>query len=192
MQQQKHFYQLLPIIIIGGYFIKAVWGSITTIYSIPITSIVGYGIAALMALLYFFNERLYRYLLALTLIVGVFNFISFSLKVTRIDMQIQFLKFPIQPLSLLLLAVLLMVNKNRVKALLERILEWTRERELTEEELAIKRKEGIEFYKRNLQNSSREKLNQIINDENRIPESREAAKLLLNDLDATSKVKGTD
>lgn len=187
----KQYRQLIPLLLLTYYSITAIFSSLngkvvidgeSYEYGLNLSNYLAFGFIIINWGTYFLNRKIYKYTFAITIILGLFNIISFDVSETIVSLSLNSLStIRFQPQAFLAGLVAYIVNFKRVNNfLLDSIgLKKTPE-ELEQYEKAVFAN-GVLKFKENYSERSVEDLTEIINSKKHLPEAIEAAKQLINE-----------
>lgn len=187
LKQQR---QLLPLLLLTIYCINAVITAVrgTVVmagetYDFELTTKHYIALAAIGVnlLTYFLLRPFYKYILGLTIVVGLFNLMTFSALETTQSFSFNSLKISFQPSAFLAGLLAYVINFNRVN---EFVIDNLATKRTPEEQETIEKArfgEGVEKFKKKYDGYSAKTLTEIVAANKYVPEALEAARQLLND-----------
>jgi len=186
LKQQR---QLLPVILLTYFCIKTIISAIngtvdisdktyefalTTKHYFAFTSIV------INLLTYFLFRQFYKYTLALTILLGLFNIINFSDLETTQSFALNSLSVSFQPIAFLAGLLTYVINFSKINFW---VIDHLVTKKTPEERAKIENarfKESVEKFKERYNSYSEATLTDILNENKLVPEAIEAARQLLN------------
>lgn len=142
---------------------------------------IGYVLFGLSLTSFFISLRLYRYVLGISLLIGLINFATFTPFIMHVGFKITFtvtkeiIELGIQPFSAILLAGYFYVYKEKLMSL------WAKAGNKTETDLAEAHHHQVALFKRTFANKSSAELQAIVNENERVAEALQAARELLEE-----------
>ncbi len=177
----KQHRQLLPLLLLTGFCIEAINEALLNYSLLTIKNYIAFGVIALNFLTYSLLRRFYKYTLAVTIIVGLFNLIVFSAVEWTTSISFNSLEVSFQPQAFLAGLLAYLINFKRVNNfLLDNIgtKQTPEERENYEKAIFA---EETEKFKERYKNYSNETLTEIITENKYVPGALEAARQLLHE-----------
>ena len=186
----KQQLQILPVLLLTIYCIDSivtamrgtvVMAGITYDYELTIKHYIAFGAIGVNFFTYFFLRQFYKYTLGLTIVIGLFNLMTFSALQTKSLIGINSLKIGFQPSAFWAGLLAYIINFKRIN---EFILDNLVTKQTPEEQERIEKvrfAEEVEKFKGKYKNYSAETLTEIITANKYVPEALEAARQLLNE-----------
>lgn len=186
----KQQIQILPVLLLTTYCIDAivtamsgtvVMAGITYDYELTIKHYIAFGAIGVNFFTYFFLRQFYKYTLVLTIVIGLFNLMTFSALQTKSIIGINSLKIGFQPSAFWAGLLAYIINFKRIN---EFILDNLVTKQTPEEQERIEKvrfAEEVEKFKGKYKSYSAETLTEIITANRYVPEALEAARQLLNE-----------
>ena len=186
----KQQLQILPVLLLTIYCIDSivtamrgtvVMAGITYDYELTIKHFIAFGAIGVNFFTYFFLRQFYKYTLGLTIVIGLFNLMTFSALQTKSIIGINSLKIGFQPSAFWAGLLAYIINFKRIN---EFILDNLVTKQTPEEQERIEKvrfAEEVEKFKGKYKNYSAETLTEIITANKYVPEALEAARQLLNE-----------
>jgi hypothetical protein len=187
LKQQQ---QILPLLLLTAYcidaIITAVRGTVVVAgetYEFALTTkhYIAFGAVTINFLTYFLLRQFYKYVLGLTVAVGLFNLMTFSALTTTSSFGINSLKIGFQPSAFWAGLFAYIINFKRVNEFIFNNLATMQTPEARETVDKQRFAEGVEKFKQKYDGYSAESLTEIITANKYIPEALEAARQLLNE-----------
>ncbi len=186
----KHQKQMLPLLLLSAYsigaIITAVRGTVVMAgetYDFVLTTkhYIAFGAVIVNFLTYFLLRQFYKYVLGLTVLVGLFNLMTFSALTTTSSFSINSLKISFQPSAFWAGLLAYIINFKRVNEFIFDNLATTQKPEERERIDKARFTGGVERFKQKYEGFSAETLTEIITANKYVPEALEAARQLLNE-----------
>lgn len=187
LKQQR---QLLPLLLLTAYCIDAiitavrgtvVMAGVTYDFALTTKHYIAFGAIGVNLLTYFFLRPFYKYILGLTVAVGLFNHMTFSALETTQSFAFNSLKVNFQPSAFLAGLLAYIINFKRVNELVIDNLATKQTPEEREKNEKARFAEGVEKFKGKYDGYSTETLTEIVTANKYVPEALEAARQLLNE-----------
>ncbi len=192
----KQQLQILPVLLLTIYCIDAivtamrgtvVMAGTTYDYELTIKHYIAFGAIGVNFFTYFFLRQFYKYTLVLTIVIGLFNLMTFSALQTKSIIGINSLKIGFQPSAFWAGLLAYIINFKRIN---EFILDNLVTKQTPEEQERIEKvrfAEEVEKFKGKYESYSAETLTEIVTANRYVPEALEAARQLLNERQPNEK-----
>lgn len=177
--------QLLPVLILAIYSILAVMTAIqgTVViagesydYSLTIRHYLALAAVIVNVIGFFTLRRSYKYLLLATIVLGIFNYITFSTLETTRSFNIGGLRFGFQPSAFFAGLVAYVVNGEKVNKLIIDLFRSSPDDE--EKNAKASWSDSVNKFKERYKNYSSEELDEILTEKKYVAEALEAARQL--------------
>ena len=187
LKQQK---QLLPLLLLTAYCIDsiqtAVRGTIvmegeTYEFALTTKHYIAFGAVTINFLTYFLLRQFYKYVIGLTVVLGLFSLMTFSALTSTSSFGINSLKIGFQPSAFWAGLLGYIINFKRVNEFIVDNLATKQTPEARDTIDKARFAEGVEKFKQKYDGYSAETLTEIITANKYVPEALEAARQLLNE-----------
>lgn len=177
--------QLLPALVLAIYSILAVMTAIqgTVViagesydYSLTIRHYLAFAAVILNVVGFFTFRRFYKYVLLTTIVLGIFNYITFSALETTRSFNIGGLRFGFQPSAFFAGLVAYIANRKKVNKLIIDLFRSSPDYE--EKNAKVYWSESVNKFKEQYKNYSSEELDEILTEKKYVAEALEAARQL--------------
>jgi hypothetical protein len=142
---------------------------------------IAFGAITINFLTYFLLRQFYKYVIGLTVVLGLFSLMTFSALTTTSSFGINSLKIGFQPSAFWAGLFTYIINFKRVNEFIFNNLATKRTPEARQTDDKQRFAEGVEKFKQKYDGYSVESLTEIITANKYIPEALEAARQLLNE-----------
>lgn len=177
--------QLLPALLLFALstwttarilFIREVSGNSVTTYDFTPAHYLGLSAVACCILSYFIFRKAYRFLLGITLTLGVFSVFNFTLSVHVVNLGLGAVKISFEPVSLCVALLVLALNAQRIS-------QFLRDKSTVHDPNEIKGEceQEVKKFRIRYSASPTEELQKVVGDTRLKPEAIEAAKQLLEE-----------
>lgn len=175
----KEWYQkyklLLPVLILTGFSVYTLLDFLFGVLVLSLYHKLGFAACAICLLSFFMMPRNFKYLLGVTLILGLFNFLNFTPSTYTYGFSLNNLNATFQPLSLVvgILTLLLLIKKRKDLVTINSSPATT----IHQDQYAG----SVEKFRMKFADKTDAELRELIADKRFTPAAKEAAQQLLNE-----------